>query len=269
MNDLKWLGVLCIVLSIYSCSKDDNHPVKDLNSMVLISQADSRDGNFHVELLAEDTLFAGYNKLYLMLTENSNGQKVSEASLKLFPLMNMVNKQHAAPVENPVGTTDADGYFEGAVVFIMPDNPDEHWSLGISIAANGNGDSVSLAIPVVRNLDEPRIVNAISPVDGKTCFIALLEPSKPIVGMNDFELAAYYRQDMMNFPAAGNLTVGFEPEMPSMGHSSPNNVSPVYMGNGHYKGKVNFTMTGWWRIHLNVEQNGQLLSDTLSFNITF
>jgi len=45
--------------------------------------------------------------------------------------------------------------------------------------------------------------------------------------------------------------------MPSMGHGSPNNVNPVLTKNGHYKGKVNFTMTGDWRINLELNKDGK------------
>jgi hypothetical protein len=65
------------------------------------------------------------------------------------------------------------------------------------------------------------------------------------------------------------MTVEITPEMPSMGHGSPNNVNPVHTGNGHYKGTVNFTMTGDWRIHLKLTRNGRLISDKAYFDILF
>jgi hypothetical protein len=57
--------------------------------------------------------------------------------------------------------------------------------------------------------------------------------------------------------------------MPSMGHGSPNNVNPVHTSNGHYLGKVNFTMSGFWRVHLTIKKNGVLLSNDQYFDITF
>jgi hypothetical protein len=57
------------------------------------------------------------------------------------------------------------------------------------------------------------------------------------------------------------------PDMPSMGHGSPNNENPVHTAIGHYKGKINFTMTGEWRITCNVKRaNATLL--TAVFYIT-
>jgi hypothetical protein len=251
-----------------ACKKEDNSPAAG-EKKVLISRTDSDNGLFTVSLLADDTLFAGYNRLYFDVTDKSSGDRPDIADIVLYPRMHMVSMIHAAPVENPDNNSDSNGYFEGAVTFVMPDNPDEHWSLGATVSSGGKTDSLSFSIPVVRSLSESRIVNVISPLNGKTYFFALLQPASPGVGMNDLEFGAWYRQDMMHFPAANDLTLSFVPEMPSMGHSSPNNVNPVYQGDGHYTGKVNFTMTGWWRINLTVEQNTQMLSDSLSFNITF
>jgi hypothetical protein len=49
-----------------------------------------------------------------------------------------------------------------------------------------------------------------------------------------------------------------EPWMVSMDHGSPNNVAPVHMQNGHYKGTVNFTMTGDWRVRLTMKDQDQV-----------
>ncbi len=54
-----------------------------------------------------------------------------------------------------------------------------------------------------------------------------------------------------------------------MGHGSPNNVNPVSTGKGHYKGKVNFTMTGEWKINVIVKKDGNIISKDLYFNTTF
>jgi hypothetical protein len=74
---------------------------------------------------------------------------------------------------------------------------------------------------------------------------------------------------MMNFPADNTYTIEITPEMPSMGHGSPNNVNPVNTGNGHYKGKVNFTMTGEWKVNVLVKKDGNAVSKNAYFNITF
>lgn len=59
-------------------------------------------------------------------------------------------------------------------------------------------------------------------------------------------------------------TVTFVPTMPSMGHSSPNNIQPVY-ASGLFSGTVNFTMSGDWRIYFCLESRDGSLVDTSHF----
>ena len=73
----------------------------------------------------------------------------------------------------------------------------------------------------------------------------------------------------MSFPAVNDLTVAIEPEMPSMDHGSPNNIDPTLLEAGHYKGRVNFTMTGWWRVHINLLRGTTVVTDEAYLDITF
>ena len=55
-----------------------------------------------------------------------------------------------------------------------------------------------------------------------------------------------------------------------MNHGSPNNVNPTHIGNGHYKGVANFTMTGWWRVNMVIKDGeGNVLNNDSYFDITF
>ncbi len=266
---IKYILILLVsVLFFTACEKDDDDIPEEQDTLLSIAKADSKLGNFNVELLAEETLFQGYNELLLDIKRNSDNSRVKQAAITLLPVMQMTMMSHAAPVENPETTPD-DGYFEGAVVFIMPGNADEGWSLAVAIDSDGIKDTVNFTIPEVNSLEEAREFSVVSETDGKTYFISLLEPFEPEVGINDIEFTVHYRENMMSFPAAEDLTITIEPEMPSMGHGSPNNVNPVHTGNGHYEGKVNFTMTGWWRVNIEVSRNGDPIGENLSFNITF
>jgi hypothetical protein len=99
--------------------------------------------------------------------------------------------------------------------------------------------------------------------------MSLVEPAAWKVGNNPFEITAHTMASMMSFPCCTDLTIEITPEMPSMGHGSPNNINPVHTGNGHYLGNVNFTMTGAWRIHLVVKKGDRLISNKAYFDIEF
>ena len=263
-----WILGVSVLLFI-SCNKDDIDPTQELNLMT-ITESVTDNNIYNITLLSDDTLFHGYNRLYLDVEQLSDHQKVTNASISLYPEMDMITMKHSAPTENPAEMADDNNLFEGAVVFIMPDTDDMKWRLKVNIDAGAGTDSVWLSVPKVKSMEEPKIINFISAIDSTTkYFVSLVEPVEPKVGINDFELAVHYKKTMMSFPADDEVTVVIDPQMPSMDHGSPNNVNPVHNQNGHYKGKVNFTMTGWWRVYVNLEKDGEKLTDGAYIDITF
>jgi len=260
-------GILYVLsMSFFACEKEGD-PDNGQN-MVMIATAMTENSTYSITLYARDTLFEGYNKLFLSVKEAGTMEDVTEATLSLHPLMDMIDMKHAAPVENPQEIANDEGYFEGAVVFIMPSTGMMGWTLGVEVNAAGNEDSGSLIIPVVTSPEEPRKFNVISPLDDTKYFVSLVDPADPGIGMNDCEITVHYKENMMSFPPAEDLTIEIEPEMPSMDHGSPNNVNPVHTGSGHYSGKINFTMTGWWRIHFVIRKGGDVITDESYLDIT-
>ncbi len=142
------------------------------------------------------------------------------------------------------------------------------WTLDVDIKTSDKDETAVLEIPVVRNLEEKRKIDVISPLDDTKYFVSLVEPMKPVVGINECEFTIHYKESMMSFPPAEDLTVEIEPEMPSMDHGSPNNVHPVHTADGHYAGKINFTMTGWWRVHLTIKKGDDVITDDAYMDIT-
>lgn len=270
MKRIHTLFLLAAIVALFvQCDNKKETPETHDSTKVKVVSGITDNDFFTVELLASDSLFVGYNKLYLKITQKSNGEVITAGDITIKPIMKMVNKSHGAPFENPGTTANTDDYFECAVVLIMPSNPDEGWVLNLDIEAQGLSDQLTLELPDVKSLEEPKSIRFISPANGKTYFISLLNPLDPEVGVNELEFTAHYMEDMMTFPADENLAITFEPEMPSMNHGSPNNVQPEHGTDGHYLGKINFTMTGWWRINVAVSKNGEFLADDIEFNITF
>ena len=93
---------------------------------------------------------------------------------------------------------------------------------------------------------------------GERFYMSYRFPEKQKVGINEFEVIAFTSIDG-KFVAAENLTMKLTPEMPSMDHGSPNNEDPVHVAKGHYKGKANFTMTGEWRLQLELATESSVL----------
>jgi hypothetical protein len=254
-------------LTLISCDKSEDHG-DPLEGLIKISSGFSDDQTFRVDLFALDTLFEGYNKLFFTIMDQENQQTLSEAEVKLKPMMDMITMKHSAPFENPDAVVNSEGYFEGAVVFIMPSSGDMGWTLDINLKTADSESLVSIDIPVVRSLEEPRKINVISAIDETKYFVSIVEPAEPEVGINNCEFTIHYKESMMSFPAAEDITMEIEPEMPSMDHGSPNNEHPLHTGNGHYEGKLNFTMTGWWRVHITLKKGNEIITDDAFMDIT-
>ncbi|MNE42916.1 hypothetical protein D3C80_1370670 [compost metagenome] len=105
--------------------------------------------------------------------------------------------------------------------------------------------------------------------DGSRIILSYVDPLKPKVGTNDLQIAIHTTTDMMTFSEANDFTVQMATEMPSMGHGSPNNVNPVAVSGGLYKGKVNFTMPGDWKLHFKLLKNGVTITEDLSTELYF
>jgi len=264
---------LCLI-SVFLVSCDNDEPIVPVtNNYIKVAEAISTNSSFKVEMYSKDSLFVGYNKLYFKITDNITGLSVNQATLALHPLMDMVTFKHACPVENPAGNLPTDGYYSGVIIFSMPGT--NSWSVGVDVTANGKTETSLLNLSKVIATNPGQKIVVIDSVMNAGVLtqtkypISLVTPSAWKVGINPFEITVNMMQDMMNFPVCNDLTVEITPEMPSMGHGSPNNVNPVSTGNGHYLGAVNFTMTGDWRIHLTLKKGDRVISNKAYFDIVF
>jgi hypothetical protein len=265
--------IVLLFITIFSCQKNDTLNPNTI-SFPKIAETATNNNAYTVQMFAPENLFVGYNKLYFKVTQANGGQTVSQATLKFLPLMDMVTFSHACPVENPQSTMNVDGYFEGAVLFSMPGT--DSWTLDVALDAGGIRDTAHFALHEVSGTSPTRKIVVIdSLANGSGGWIitkypmSLVLPDAWSVGSNKFEFTVHRMASMMDFPAVTDLTFEITPEMPSMGHGSPNNVNPVHTANGHYVGSVNFTMTGDWRIHLTVKKGDRLISDRMYFDILF
>jgi len=97
--------------------------------------------------------------------------------------------------------------------------------------------------------------------DNAYYYLALIDPTDPQVGTNDITACIYKRIDLYTFNPVQNYTIEVDPRMPDMGnHTSPNNVSLTYNTVSEiYKGKLNLTMTGYWKVNLIVRDSNNTI----------
>lgn len=267
MKTLKYLSVLFVSLLTFSCSSDDETtPVNtdELNGLVKIQEF-SNDTHT-VELYSKSgTLKQGYNALSLRIKDKDSNDFVTDASLSWNPVMYMANMQHSCPKSEIVKTTGKQTLYNGYIVFQMASHGSEYWELTVNYSINGNNYTVSETIQVHPS-DKQRVAT-FTGTDDARYVLALIEPDTPTVSQNDMVAGLFKMENMMTFSTVNNYTIKIDPRMPSMGnHGSPNNVDLTQKTDGFYHGKLSLTMTGYWKINLQLlnQQNEVLKGEEVT-----
>ena len=261
--------VLAVFAMFMSCSPSDEEialadPIEEL---ILFGEKQIPGTDLTVKMYQyTEELLVGYNRFEILVNKIGYDGAFTNAEITFKPMMDMGTMKHACPVENPVADANFENIFAGAVVFVMPSGDMGSWTLSLKVKDNETDEEGEVMLPLTISLPDEAKMKSFSIGDDKY-FVSLVEPFDPQVGINDFELTVHKKQSMMDWPSVGSFNISIEPEMPDMGHGSPNNVDPVHSSNGHYLGKVNFTMDGYWKINMDLEIAGQI--NEMSFDVTF
>lgn len=273
MKNIYLYLVAALLIITTSCQKDENPEIENTNTTLLkIAESYAIGSATKVELWSEAELSTGQQNLFLALYDSTSNKIISKANVEIMPMMYMEmngsKMSHSAPFENPNLSTAENSKFSCSAVFTMPSTGTSGvWKLNVKVKKDGDSKFGMAEIPITVKASSPERVKVITAADGSKLVISYISPEKPKVGVNDFEIRIHKRVDMMNFPPDDSYSIVMTPEMPSMGHGSPNNVNPIHIKNGQYKGKVNFTMTGDWRINLELNKDGK--KSTTFFDLLF
>jgi hypothetical protein len=268
------MALLAVAIIGVSCKKEETTsnptPTPDpWEDYYKIGEVAASGTGLTVLLYMDEEPFMGYNYVYAVVKDDATDELLSNAQVMFEPLMDMGNMVHSCPIEQPTWNADVDAY-KGAAVFIMP-SVNGTWTIDVEVTHPTTAAKGKATFPItVIDKPETRLISFMSQSDNSKVFVALLDPRNPEVGMNDYHLAIFTKANMMSFPPISDLQIEIDPEMPTMGHGSPNNVNPTALGYGHYMGEVNFTMTGYWKVNMVIKDNqGNIMSDQSYFDITF
>ncbi|MDR6843923.1 hypothetical protein [Flavobacterium granuli] len=252
--------LLFAALAFASCSSDSTEPtVDELDGLTKFQEI--KNTTHTIELYRHmGGLVQGYNEVGLRIKDNSTGQYVKNATASWMPLMHMTSMTHSCPNSKIEKASAEATLYEGYIVFQMAQNATEYWDLKIDYAINGTTYTATSVIDVPASAKQT--VTTFTGTDGVRYIAAYAEPHHPKVAINDIEVAIFKMKDMMTFPVVDNFKLKIDPRMPSMGnHSSPNNVDLTQVAaGGLYNGKMSLTMTGYWKINLQlVNANNEVL----------
>lgn len=250
--------LLASICLFSSCSKENKPSATD--ELSGLQKVTSIAANNHIidVYTASGSFTTGYNEVFLQI-KNSNGTAISDASLSWMPVMKMTSMSHSCPFSSITKVPNAQFTYKGYIVFQMAGNSAEGWELRIDYSINGVAYTANSNIVV--NASTRRTVNSFLGTDNQRYVMALLPIKNPIVGLNDVEAVVYRMENMMSFVPVSGYTILIDPRMPGMGnHGSPNNVNLVSAPNSIYKGRLSLTMSGLWKINLQLQAaDGQIL----------
>jgi len=246
----KYILLVFAAIAFVSCSSDSEEtPVNELDGLTKFKEITNTTHT--IELYKHmGGMVQGYNEVAFRIKDNSTGKFVTNATASWMPVMHMTSMTHSCP-KSEIKKGSAEGtLYEGYIVFQMAQNATEYWDLEIKYTIDGTAYSAKSVIDVPAAAKQT--VTTFKGTDGVRYIAAYAEPHHPKVAINDMEVFIFKMQDMMTFPVVDNLKLKIDPRMPSMGnHSSPNNVDLTQVAaGGMYKGKLSLTMTGYWKINL-------------------
>lgn len=270
------IASFALIVIVSACKKDppeqtplpvDPYPVPA--NLTLLGNTYAIGAAAMAKVYIKGPIITGYNEIYIALYDSITNARITNSHIHLEPLMQMTSMSHSCPVENP--EEDAvQGLFKGVVYFPMASSPGNTWTLGLHVHNHINNleGEAELEINVTNALANHMLsLSALN--NGSKYFVSLIKPDKPVTGINDFVIAIHENDATNEYAPIEDYKVIITPTMPSMGHGSPNNIDPTHTSNGHYNGKVNFTMNGLWRIKLLISQDSAIVDSTAYFDVSF
>ncbi len=250
------VALLAMAFLVLSCRTSDNdevtlpaNPNTEIEGLLKIKEI-SNDTHIIEMYSKSGSTNLGYNDIKLRIKNKSTNQYEINATINWKPMMHMTSMNHSSPNSAVQKVTSEGTLYSGYIVFQMPGNATEYWDLKIDYTIGSNSYTVTtiINVPVETN----KTVNSFMGSDGVKYVVAFIEPKSPKVATNDMVIGVWKMQDMNNFPIVDGYTVKVDPRMPGMGnHSSPNNVNATQPSAGKlYTGKLALTMTGLWRVNL-------------------
>jgi hypothetical protein len=254
---LKYTVLFGLFLTLFiACSSSDDTPkTNELSGLTKFKEI-TNDTHIIELYAAKGSLAQGYNEVSLRIKNKQTGAYEKNATVTWQPMMHMSMMTHSCPFSTVEKSTPDATLYKGYMVFQMAQNDTEYWDLKIDYTIDGVSYSHTSVLDVPAS--EHKTTTTFTGTDGAKYILAYIAPETPKVAVNDFKIGLWKMQSMMSFTTVDGYQINIDPRMPSMGnHGSPNNVNATQTKAGDfYTGKLSLTMTGYWKINM------QLLNTT-------
>lgn len=249
MKIYKIFFLLALALFASCTSDDDSTPVNELDGLLKVKEF-TNDTHVVELYTASGITQQGYNDITLRIKDKTTNNYIQNATIEWMPIMHMTMMSHSCPLSMVEKVAGKETLYNGYIVFQMPQNSTEYWDLKVDYSINGTNYTVTDIIDVPAS--SKRVVNSFIGTDNIRYIVALIDPKTPRVALNDMTVGIFKMENMMSFPVVNDLKLMIDPRMPSMGnHGSPNNVDLTQSTSDEfYHGKLSLTMTGYWKINL-------------------
>lgn len=252
LSAAKILSIFLLIFSINACSSNhDNNSIIADDTAGLTKIQTLENATHSVELYSSTGSFEqGHNSISLRIKDKTTATYIVPSAINWMPMMHMTNMMHSCPSSELTAVSGKTNLYSGYIVFQMPENATEYWDLTVKYILGGV--EYEAAAPIAVPASAQRRVTTLTGADGQKYVLALIVPTTPKVALNDMTVGIFKMTSMTSFPIVDNMKITIDPRMPSMGnHGSPNNVALTQSAvDNLYHGKLSLTMTGYWKINM-------------------
>ncbi len=260
---------LFLLGTLLSCSSEDEVITNQVTELDGLNKIKEMTNDTHIIELysASGILQQGHNAISLRIKNKASNTYEQNATINWMPIMHMTSMSHSGPKSEIIKTPTKESLYNGFIVFQMAQNATEYWDLKIDYTINAINYTATTILDVPAS--PKKRVTSLMGSDNQKYLIAMIDPTSPQVATNDVSFGLFKMDNMMSFPIVDNFKIKIDPRMPSMGnHGSPNNVHLTQSADKLYRGKLSLTMTGYWKINLQLLNEldevlkGEVVTDT-------